>query len=538
MKISRLWAKVSSSFVSAALFSAIGIFGSMSPAYCADVVFDECHAQTAGNADWTASGGFSDFANTFKAYGLNVVSAKKGITADILKNASVLVLSEPNSVFTKEEKTAIDEFVKRGGGLFAIADHKGADRNNDGIDAIGVLNQILPKMGLQFDTNSINEFPIPVDPSEDPAFLTGVKAMGTWAGTTVTAVSPESKSIIPSKKQSGKFLMGYSAPAGYKGRVVAFGDSSVFDDGTGAPGKKLYDGYNRKECTHIQLAKNSIDYLMKGANRNASAETRTTVSGSDIAKNLDANVTKHWDPTHPGHMHQTPNGQTYNQPGDNYPGSSGTYPGQSQPTYPNNPGHFGNHHQPQYPQQPTYPQNPTYPQYPTTPTYPQAPSYSDTDISIYEAGFSYYNQGNYALAIEYFKRVVNGYPSSRYYEGSAYYTAISYKNMRNFNESARWFQFMINRLTTSRTRPNWFLEIAAVYDAASNFMEAARWYQNFVREYPAHQQAAECLYASGTEFEKAGYRMDASNAYRRVTAEYPYSPYSSMAYQRIQAIGY
>ncbi|HNY11492.1 MAG TPA: tetratricopeptide repeat protein [Candidatus Wallbacteria bacterium] len=534
MKISRLWAKVSSSLVSAALFSAIGIFGSLSPAYCADVVFDECHAQTAGNADWTANGGFSDFANTFKSFGLNVVSAKKGITADILKNASVLVLSEPNSVLTKDEKTAIDEFVKRGGGLFAIADHKGADRNNDGIDALGVLNQILPKMGLQYDTNSINEFPIPVTPSEDPAFLTGVKAIGTWAGTTVTAVSPESKSLIPSKKQAGKFLMGYSAPAGYKGRVVAFGDSSIFDDGTGAPGKKLYDGYNRKECTHIQLTKNCIAYLLNKQAINESVENKAvennaTVSGGDIAKNLDGNVTKHWDPSHPGHVHQNPNGTTYNQPGDNYPGSAGTYPGQTQ-TYPQHTN---------YPQQqPNYPQYPQTPTYPQTPSYPPAPQYSDTDVSIYEAGFSYYNQGNYALAAEYFKRVVNGYSSSRYYEGSMYYIALCYKNMRNYNESARWFQQMINKLRTSRTRPDWFLEISLVYDAASNYMEAARWYQNFVREYPAHQRAAECLYASGQEYEKAGYRMDASNAYRRVTAEYAYSPYASMAYQRLQTIGY
>ena len=69
-------------------------------------------------------------------------------------------------------------------------------------------------------------------------------------------------------------------------------------------------------------------------------------------------TTKHWDPSHPGHSHQTPDGTTYNQPGDLYPGSPGTNPGgvplpptpptPPMPPVPNNPGDPNDPNSPNY----------------------------------------------------------------------------------------------------------------------------------------------------------------------------------------------
>src|SRR5258708_33923767 len=66
-------------------------------------------------------------------------------------------MPEPSSALTSTEITAIRNFVFNGGGLFMIADHAGADRNNDGIDAAGVFNALMGSpsvFGITYNDNS------------------------------------------------------------------------------------------------------------------------------------------------------------------------------------------------------------------------------------------------------------------------------------------------------------------------------------------------------------------------------------------------
>src|SRR5258706_9844454 len=65
-----------------------------------------------------------------------------------LSHYNVFVIPEPNIALTEDEITAIRNFVQNGGGLFMIADHAGADRNNDGIDAAGVFNALMGSPSL------------------------------------------------------------------------------------------------------------------------------------------------------------------------------------------------------------------------------------------------------------------------------------------------------------------------------------------------------------------------------------------------------
>lgn len=43
-------------------------------------------------------------------------------------------------------------FVKNGGGLFMISDHTGADRNNDGEDAVEILNDLMTNNSVDSGT--------------------------------------------------------------------------------------------------------------------------------------------------------------------------------------------------------------------------------------------------------------------------------------------------------------------------------------------------------------------------------------------------
>ena len=136
-------------------------------------LFDNAHAETAGNADWViddtqpvpspaqsginAGTAFTYWNGAISSWGVSLV--KRGYTVHTntaaltygntgntydLANYDVLVLPEPNTVFTAAEKTAIFAFLQNGGGIVAVADHSGADRNNDGWDAAEIFNDLDP----------------------------------------------------------------------------------------------------------------------------------------------------------------------------------------------------------------------------------------------------------------------------------------------------------------------------------------------------------------------------------------------------------
>src|ERR1044071_7739588 len=178
----------------AAITLALGLLA-LTPLYAQQksILFDAKHAQTAGNADWTLdedscgvaqryptpdqAGITASTAETYwngalSAMGVDLVkkgfhveslpasariSYGDGTNAQDLTNYNVFVIPEPNVAFTSAEITAIRSFVQNGGGLFMLADHAGADRNSDGIDAAGVFNQLMGSpsvFGIVYNDNS------------------------------------------------------------------------------------------------------------------------------------------------------------------------------------------------------------------------------------------------------------------------------------------------------------------------------------------------------------------------------------------------
>jgi|GEM_PF-3922454 len=229
------------------------------------VLFDNAHLQSIGNANWTTTGGFSDFADTVKGMGYAVDENKnQKITLDYLKKYDAFVIPEPNIKFAPEEEQAIVEYVKGGGGLYMIADHAGADRNNDGWDAVKIFNNFSTPFGMKFAEKWVKK-EMPVRGKIEQNEITHkVKYCGTWGGTVIDILDPAlaKGQIFLSEANSGG---PYLATSNYgEGRVVAFGDSSPFDDGTGDKGsQQLVDGYNLLDADHRQLAINTMCFLLK-----------------------------------------------------------------------------------------------------------------------------------------------------------------------------------------------------------------------------------------------------------------------------------
>ncbi|MFJ9536045.1 hydrolase [Streptomyces sp. NPDC101225] len=266
------------------------------------ILFDDGHAEEAGNADWIIStskpdplgqdsspSAETDWTGALSSWGValqrtgdySLKTATSALTyggssATDLSNFDTLVLPEPNTLFTTAEKTAIMNFVKNGGGLFMISDHTGADRNNDGEDAVEILNDLMSNnsvdstdpFGFSIDTLDVNSgYPAAISDSSDPvlhgSFGTVTKSL-IADGTTATLKPADNSSV-----KGLVYRSGYSGNTGAffltstfgSGRVAFWGDSSPIDDGTGQSGNKLYDGWNDTGATNAALALNATAWL-------------------------------------------------------------------------------------------------------------------------------------------------------------------------------------------------------------------------------------------------------------------------------------
>ncbi|MGW2829484.1 hydrolase [Streptomyces sp. NPDC001286] len=266
------------------------------------VLFDDGHAEEAGNADWIIStskpdplgqdstpSAETDWTGALSSWGVALQKTGSyslktatgaltygGSSSTDLSNFDTLVLPEPNTLFTTAEKTAIMTFVKNGGGLFMISDHTGADRNNDGYDAVEILNDLMTNnsvdstdpFGFSIDSLSISsDYPSAISDSTDPvlhgSFGTVSKSL-IASGTTAT-LKPADNSAV----KGLLYRTGYSGNTGAffltstfgSGRVAFWGDSSPIDDGTGQSGNTLYDGWNDSGATNAALALNATAWL-------------------------------------------------------------------------------------------------------------------------------------------------------------------------------------------------------------------------------------------------------------------------------------
>ena len=184
-----------------------------------------------------------------------------------LSNYKVFIVDEPNILFTATEKNAIVNFVKFGGGLMMIADHTISDRNNDGSDSLMIWNDLMTSntvqnnpFGISFDVADISQTTTSVanlptnqilhgPPAPTTCTVCGNVTQAKWSnGTTMTLNTSANSSATGLIYKSGSNTTGTTnvmcASATYQaGKVVAVGDSSIPDDGTGDPNDTLYDGY-------------------------------------------------------------------------------------------------------------------------------------------------------------------------------------------------------------------------------------------------------------------------------------------------------
>ena len=187
--------------------------------------------------------------------------------AQDLSHYSVYVVDEPNILFSASEKTAILKFVQNGGGLLMVADHTGSDRNNDGKDSLQVWNDLMTNnavqknpFGITFQSNQVS----PASESPDAASTNPIThgTAGTVTGFNYSdgcllTIDPAQNSTVKgavwstSSHTNTNLMVAYASFG--KGKVVAIGDSSPLDDGTGDSNDSLFNGWTSASDSTLVL---------------------------------------------------------------------------------------------------------------------------------------------------------------------------------------------------------------------------------------------------------------------------------------------
>jgi hypothetical protein len=298
------------------------------------VLFDDAHAETAGNADWIISksmpdplqenpnpqvetdwtGGISSWGVALQKTGryslmTNTSPLTYGDSTNTLdlSHFNALILPEPNTLFTTSEKTAILSFVKNGGGLFMVADHNGSDRNNDGYDSLHIFNDLMNNggagndvFGIQFDVVDIaKDYPGNDTANADP-ILQGPFGTATTslinAGTTETINTNDNPNVrgviyITGASNTGNTGVFFARSQYGSGRVIAVGDSSAIDDGTCESGNKCYDGWGDPKAQNGILFPNGTEWLASGGSGPAPTPTVTATATSALPATAAATAT-------------------------------------------------------------------------------------------------------------------------------------------------------------------------------------------------------------------------------------------------------
>jgi hypothetical protein len=294
------------------------------------VLFDASHGETAGNADWVISASRpdplgeqvapkreTDWTGALSAWGValqntgryRLMTLPRGGQISYgnhanqldLANFNVFVVPEPNVRFADAEKTSIMTFVQNGGGLFMIADHDGSDRNRDGMDSLRIWNDLMrdnavqgDPFGFRFDTLDIgSDNPRGVAPGADASpvirgpfgTVTGSIIRGGTTATIDSAQNPNVQALLYRSRADTRGTAGvfFLTSVFGKGRVAAWGDSSPIDDGTGAAGEQLFNGWEDAGGSNAILALNATEWLAQGGAGVPDAATVPTATVPAVA---------------------------------------------------------------------------------------------------------------------------------------------------------------------------------------------------------------------------------------------------------------
>jgi hypothetical protein len=181
-----------------------------------------------------------------------------------LSHYDAFIIPEPQNRLRTSAVEAVTAFVAAGGGLFVIANHHGSDRNNNGADSTDVFNSFVDRWGFRFAQDDFyepynsNSADLPGDPVLHGPFG-DVNHIEFHRASTIEIISnPPGVTLVPlfwrNQAPHGNSEITLLRVETSGGRIVAIGDSSPIDDGTGDPDDNLVNGYGTMRSLFMNAA--------------------------------------------------------------------------------------------------------------------------------------------------------------------------------------------------------------------------------------------------------------------------------------------
>ncbi len=152
----------------------------------------------------------------------------------------------------------------------------------------------------------------------------------------------------------------------------------------------------------------------------------------------------------------------------------------------------------------------------------------DTRLRI---GDSFYAQGKYREAMEYYSATIGAEPGGDY---AMFQVANSHYRMNRNFEAVTQFRRLLRIYPYSRLREQAAYNIAYIYLNTGNYDQAIEEFRTVISRYPGTEWAARSQYNIGDSYYNSGNFEEAINAYRQVLEQYPRSQYIIEAIDGIQ----
>ena len=204
-----------------------------------EILFDEYHAT------WKPSI-LTDVLSDLENKGYNTSFSNEKISSSLLSGYDVLVLIIPFRYFHDDERAAVEEFVKNGGGLIIFGEHGGY---MDQKDISNKINSISSIFGIEFNSDVVEDSEKNIEGITCHSVITsfkrhpvteGVQTAGYICGCSLTLNSSATalafgNSTTVADGKTGRDVVVLAVAEYGKGKVLAIGDTD-FLGGANTPG--------------------------------------------------------------------------------------------------------------------------------------------------------------------------------------------------------------------------------------------------------------------------------------------------------------
>lgn len=158
-----------------------------------------------------------------------------------------------------------------------------------------------------------------------------------------------------------------------------------------------------------------------------------------------------------------------------------------------------------------------------------APTVAPHDSAFYWLGDILYRGGDFKGALEYYQKVIDGYPTSKYLPYSLYSKAWAYYKLGFLEEASSTFATVVSNYPLDRLAIDSLFEIGQTQYLQGKLEDARDSLNNFINKYPLSEKIAESYYLLGNISLKLEQYSDSILFFKRAASISPGARWADLA---------